>query len=56
MAGVLLKKFHEVAKGLPIHFHQATTEVTYDNTILTLTSASTPDPFVVRSGDNYYLV
>lgn len=56
MTGVLLKKFQEVARDLPLRFSQAATGVAYDDTILTLTSASTPDPFVVRSGDNYYLV
>ena len=56
MAAVLLRKFQEVASGLPARIAQATTEFTYDDTILTLTTASTPDPFLVQSGDNYYLV
>ncbi|RYP18632.1 hypothetical protein DL767_009797 [Monosporascus sp. MG133] len=30
--------------------------VIYDDTILTLTRAGAPDPFVARSGDNYYLL
>ncbi|RYP25560.1 hypothetical protein DL768_011437 [Monosporascus sp. mg162] len=29
--------------------------IAYDDTILTLTHEGTPDPFVARSGDNYYL-
>ena len=56
MAAFLLRKFQELVGGLSVRIAQVAPSFVHDDTILTLTTASTPDPFLVHSGDNYYFV
>ena len=51
-----LRAYPKLVGGLSVRIAQVAPSFVHDDTILTLTTASTPDPFLVHSGDNYYFV